>query len=293
MPVVGFLYPTSPDTIPDRVRGFRQGLKDVGFAEGENVAIEYRSADGQFDRLPALAAELVRRQVAVIAAGNFASALAAKAATATIPIVFVVAEDPVRLARPGGNLTGINFFNVEVTAKRLELLRELVPGATRVAVLVNPANPATETTLRDVEPAARAVGLQLQVLKASNSREIDAAFATFVRERPDALFVGGDSFFVSRRFQLVNLASRHAVPATFSNRGFAEVGGLISYGANPADAHHQVGVYAGRILKGAKPADLPVVQASKLELVINAQTARTIGLTVPPSLLAIADEVIE
>ena len=203
MPVVGFLYPTSPDTIPDRVRGFRQGLKDVGFAEGENVAIEYRSADGQFDRLPALAAELVRRQVAVIAAGNFASALAAKAATATIPIVFVVAEDPVRLglvaslARPGGNLTGINFFNVEVTAKRLELLRELVPGATRVAVLVNPANPATETTLRDVEPAARAVGLQLQVLKASNSREIDAAFATFVRERPDALFVGGDSFLLA------------------------------------------------------------------------------------------------
>jgi putative tryptophan/tyrosine transport system substrate-binding protein len=299
MPVVGFLYPTSPDAIPDRVRGFRQGLKDVGFADSENVAIEYRSADGQFDRLPALAAELVRRQVAVIAAGNLASALAAKAATTTIPIVFVVAADPVRLglvaslARPGGNLTGINFFNVEVTAKRLELLRELVPGATRVAVLVNPANPATETTLRDVEPAARAMGLQLQVLKAGTSREIDAAFATFVRERPDALFVGGDSFFVSRRFQLVNLASRHAVPATFSNRDFAEVGGLISYGANPADAYRQVGVYAGRILKGAKPADLPVVQASKLELVINAQAARTIGLTVPDKLLATADEVIE
>jgi putative tryptophan/tyrosine transport system substrate-binding protein len=299
MPVVGFLYPTSPDTIPDRVRGFRQGLKDVGFAEGENVAIEYRSADGQFDRLPALAAELVRRQVAVIAAGNFASALAAKAATTTIPIVFVVAAVPVRLglvaslARPGGNLTGINFFNVEVTAKRLELLRELVPGATRVAVLVNPANPATETTLRDVEPAARAMGLQLQVLKAGTSREIDAAFATFVRERPDALFVGGDSFFVSRRFQLVNLASRHTIPATYSQREFTEVGGLISYGGNPTDANRQVGVYAGRILKGAKPADLPVVQSTKLELVINAQTARTIGLTVPPSLLAIADEVIE
>jgi ABC-type uncharacterized transport system substrate-binding protein len=299
MPVVGFLYPTPPDTIPERVRGFRQGLKDVGFAEGENMAIEYRSADGQFDRLPALAAELARRPVAVIAAGNFASALAAKAATTTIPIVFVVAEDPVRLglvaslARPGGNLTGMNFFNIEVTAKRLELLRELVPSATRVAVLVNPANPATETTLRDVEPAARAMGLQLQVLKAGTNREIDAAFATFVRERPDALFVGGDSFFVSRRFQLVNLASRHAVPATFSNRDFAEVGGLISYGANPADANRQVGVYAGRILKGAKPADLPVVQASKLELVINAQTARTIGLTVPDKLLVAADEVIE
>ena len=299
MPVIGFLYPTSPDTIPDRVLGFRQGLKDVGFAEGENVAIEYRSADGQFDRLPAMAAELVRRQVAVIAAGNLASALAAKAATTTIPIVFVVAEDPVRiglvasLARPGGNLTGINYFNIEVTAKRLELLRELMPGATRVAVLVNPANPAAETTLRDVEPAARAMGLQLQVLKAGTSREIDAAFATFVRERPDALFVGGDSFFGSRRFQLVNLASRHAVPATFSNRDFAEVGGLISYGANPADAYRQVGVYAGRILKGAKPADLPVVQASKLELVINAQAARTIGLTVPDKLLVAADEVIE
>ena len=299
MPVIGFLYPTSPDTIPDRVLGFRQGLKDVGFAEGENVAIEYRSADGQFDRLSAMAAELVRRQVAVIAAGNLASALAAKAATTTIPIVFVVAEDPVRLglvaslARPGGNLTGINYFNIEVTAKRLELLRELIPGATRVAVLVNPANPAAETTLRDVEPAARAMGLQLQVLKAGTSREIDAAFATFVRERPDALFVGGDSFFNSRRFQLVNLASRHAVPATFSNRDFAEVGGLISYGANPADAYRQVGVYAGRILKGAKPADLPVVQASKLELVINAQAARTIGLTVPDRLLATADEVIE
>ena len=299
MPVVGFLYPTSSDTIPNRVRGFRQGLKDVGFAEGENVAIEYRSADGQFDRLPALAAELVRRQVAVIAAANLASALAAKAATTTIPIVFVVAEDPVRLglvaslARPGGNLTGINFLNTELVAKRLELLRELVPGATRVAVLVNPANPATETTLRDVEPAARAMGLQLQVLKAGTNREIDAAFATFVRERPDALFVGGDSFFVSRRFQLVNLASRHAVPATFANRDFAEVGGLISYGGNPADALRQVGVYAGRILKGTKPADLPVVQASKLELVINAQAARILGLAVPDKLLAVADEVIE
>jgi putative ABC transport system substrate-binding protein len=299
MPVVGFLYPTSPDTVPDRVRGFRQGLKDVGFAEGENVAIEYRSADGQFDRLPALAAELVRRQVAVIAAGNLASALAAKAATTTIPIVFVVAEDPVRLglvaslARPGGNLTGINFFNIELTAKRLELLRELVPGTTRVAVLVNPANPATETTLRDVEPAARAMGLQLQVLNASTSREIDAAFATFVRERPDALFVGGDSFFNSRRVQFANAASRHTIPATYSQREFTEVGGLISYGGNPTDAHRQVGVYAGRILKGAKPADLPVVQSTKLELVINAQTARTIGLTVPASLLAIADEVIE
>ena len=279
MPVIGFLYPTSPDTIADRLRGFRQGLKDTGYVEGENVTIEYRWAENQFDRLPALAADLVRRQVAVIAAiGNAASALAAKAATTTIPIVFLVTEDPVRLglvaslARPGGNLTGINFFNGELTAKRLEFLRELVPGATRVAVLVNPANASTtETTLRDVEAAARAMGLQIQVFNASTSREIDAAFATFVRERPDALFVGPDPFFNSRRVQLANLASRHALPATYSVRDYAEVGGLMSYGANIADAYRQVGVYTGRILKGAKPADLPVVQATKFELVINAR----------------------
>jgi putative tryptophan/tyrosine transport system substrate-binding protein len=299
IPVIGFLYPTSPDTIADRLRGFRQGLKETGYVGGENVTIEYRWAEGQFDRLPVLAAELARRQVAVIAAGNFASAVAAKAATTTIPIVFAVAEDPVRLglvasfARPDGNLTGINFFNIEVTAKRLELLRQLVPGLARVAVLVNPTNPVTETTLRGTELAARAMGLQLQIFNASTSGEIDAAFANFVRERPDALFVGGDAFFNSRRFQLVNAAARHGVPATYSAREFAEVGGLMSYGANVADAWLQVGVYVGRILKGAKPAALPVVQSSKFELVINAQTARTLGFTVPPSLLALADEVIE
>ena len=299
IPVIGFLYPTSPDTIADRLRGLRQGLKETGYVEGEKLTIEYRWAEGQFDRLPMLAAELARRQVAVIVAGNFASAVAAKAATTTIPIVFAVAEDPVRLglvaslARPDGNLTGVNFFNIEVTAKRLELLRELVPGAARVAVLVNPTNPATETTLRGTELAARAMGLQLQVFNASTSGEIDAAFASFVRGRPDALFVGGDAFFNGRRVQLVNTAAHHAVPATYSAREFPEVGGLMSYGGNVPDAYRQVGVYAGRILKGAKPADLPVVQASKLELVINAQAARTIGLTVPDKLLATADEVIE
>src|SRR6266540_4312911 len=298
MPVIGFLHPSSPDAY--RPRAFRQALKDAGFVEGENVTIEYRWADNQLDRLPALAAELVQRRVAVIATGGPPSVVAAKTATTTIPIVFIVGEDPVRLglvaslARPSGNLTGVNLVISELTAKRLGLLRELVPGAGRVAVLVNPANTANaETTLRDVEPAARAVGLQIQILKASTSREIEAAFATFVRERPDALFVGNDAFLTSRRVQLVHLATRHAIPATYTVRDFAEVGGLMSYGVNIADALRQVGVYAGRILKDAKPADLPVVQSSKFELVINAVTARMLGLTVPPSLLSVADEVIE
>jgi putative tryptophan/tyrosine transport system substrate-binding protein len=298
MPVIGFLNPTSPDAFAGRLGGFRQGLKDTGYVEGENVAIEYRWADNQTDRLPALAAELVRRRVAVIV-GNTPAAFAAKAATTTIPIVFIVAEDPVRLglvaslARPGGNLTGVNFFAGELVAKRLELLRELVPRAARVAVLVNPAGPDAETTLKDVEPAARAIGLQIPVLNASTSREINAAFATFVRERPDALFVGGDPFFSSRRVQLVHLATLHKVPAIFSNRDYVEAGGLMSYGTNVTDAWRQAGVYAGRILRGAKPADLPVLQSTKFELVINAETARMIGLTVPPSLLSTADEVIE
>jgi putative ABC transport system substrate-binding protein len=299
MPVVGFLSQASPDALADTPRALRQGLKDTGYVEGDNVAIEYRWAENQNDRLPELAAELVRRQVAVIAA-PISGALAAKAATTTIPIVFVAGEDPVRLglvaslARPGGNLTGVNIFASELAAKRLELLRELVPGAARVAVLVNPANPATaENTLRDVEPAARAIGLQIQVLNASTSREIDAAFATFVRERPDVIFVSGDPLFTGRRAQLILLATRHAVPATYAGRQFPEIGGLMSYGANLTDAWRQVGAYAGRILKGAKPADLPVVQASKFELVINAQAARVLGLEVPPMLLARADEVIE
>ena len=248
-----------------------------------------------------MAAELIRRRVAVIVAtGATHPVLAAKAATATIPVLFVVGEDPVRLglvaslARPGGNLTGINMFNLELAAKRLELLRELVPGAARVAVLVNPANATNaETTLRDVGSAASAMGMQIQVLRASTSREIDAAFATFERERPDVLFTGGDPFFNGRRVQLAHLATLHKIPATYGQRQYPEVGGLMSYGTNISDAFLQVGVYAGRILKGAKPADLPVVQSSKFELVINAQTARMLGLTVPPTLIARADEVIE
>ena len=301
LPVVGFLNPTSPDTLANRLRAFRQGLKDTGYVEGENVAIEYRWAENQMDRLPELAADLVRRRVAVITAtGGPAAVFAAKAATTTIPIVFGINEDPARLGlvasltRPGGNLTGFNFLAGELTEKRLELLRGLVPAAVRVAVLVNPANVTnTETTLRDVQSTARSMGLQIHILNASTSRDINEAFEILVRERPDALFVGIDSFFVSRRVQLTHLAARHAVPATYPLREYAEVGGLMSYGSSLTDTYRQMGVYTGRILKGAKPADLPVVQASKFELVINAETARLLGLTVPPSLLATADEVIE
>jgi ABC-type uncharacterized transport system substrate-binding protein len=300
MPVIGFLSVQSAELFPHRLRAFRQGLRETGYVEGQNVVVEYRWAEGQYGRLPMLADELVRRQVAVIVAPGENVTLAAKAATTTIPIVFAVAEDPVRrgfvasLARPGGNLTGINFLNSEVVAKRLELLSELVPAASRVAVLVNPTNATdTETTVRAVAAAAPAIGLQIQLFNASTSREIEAAFATFVRERPDALFVGPDPLFQSRRVQLAVLAGRYTVPATYAGRDYAEAGGLMSYGSNVTDAWRQVGVYAGRILKGAKPSDLPVVQASKFELVINAATARVLGLTVPPTLLARADEVIE
>jgi putative tryptophan/tyrosine transport system substrate-binding protein len=300
MPVVGFLDARSSDALGDRLRTFRSGLKDSGYVEGENVTIVYRFAEGRYDRLPELAADLVRRQVVVIASGGGdAPALAAKAATTSIPIVFAVPQDPVSLglvaslARPGGNLTGVNFFTTELVAKRMELLHALLPAATRVAVLINPANPNAEPTLRDVVAAARAMGQQIQVLNASTSREIDAAFETLVRDRPDALFVAGDGFFISRRVQLVNLTVRHAIPAAFSVRDFAEVGGLMSYGSNIMDAYRQVGVYTGRILKGAKPAELPVAQSTKFELVINSQTARMLGLTVPPMLLSVADEVIE
>jgi ABC-type uncharacterized transport system substrate-binding protein len=300
MPVIGFLHPSSPSAEAYRLRALRQGLKDAGFIEGENVAIESRWADDQLDRLPTLATDLVQRRVAVIVTSGIPSILATKAATTTIPIVFVLGEDPVRLglvaslARPGGNLTGINVLLTDLAAKRLELLRELVPSAARVAVLVNPANATTtESTLRGVEPAARAMGLRIQVLNASTIREIDAAFAALVSERPDALFVANDPFLLDRRVQLALLAVLHRLPAIYQERLNSEVGGLMSYGTNIADAFRQLGVYAGRILKGAKPADLPVVQSSKFELVINAATARMLGLTVPDKLLALADEVIE
>jgi ABC-type uncharacterized transport system substrate-binding protein len=302
MPVIGFLNPTSPDSNADRLRGFRQGLKDTGYVEGENVAIEYRWAENQLDRLSALAAELIRRRVSVIAAGGgLVSALAARAETKTIPILFIVAEDPVKLglvaslARPGGNLTGINILAAELAAKRLELLRELLPRAIRIAVLVDPVNAATtESTLRDVETAVRTMGMQIQtILNAGTSREIDTAFATLANQRPDALFVGISPFLLNRRVQLAQLAARHAIPATYQDREHAEVDGLMSYGASIGEAYRHVGAYTGRVLKGTKPADLPVEQSSKLELVINAATARMLGLTAPPTLLSISDEVIE
>jgi putative tryptophan/tyrosine transport system substrate-binding protein len=300
MPVVGLLHPTSFDAVSSRLRAFHQGLKETGFVEGENVAIAYRFAENQIDQLPELAADLARRQVAVIVAVATPAAFAAKAATTTVPIVFVSPEDPVglglvaSLARPDANLTGINWFASELAAKRLELLRELVPGAARVALLVEPANVRiTEGTVRDVEAAARAMGLQIRVLNANTSREIDTAFATLASERPDALFVGSSSVFNARRVQLAHWATHHKVPATYTGREYVEAGGLMSYGASLPDAWRQVGAYAGRILKGAKPAELPVVQSTKLELVINAQTARILGLEIPPTLLARADEVIE
>jgi putative tryptophan/tyrosine transport system substrate-binding protein len=301
IPVIGFLHPQSPEGYVEPMRAFRQGLKNAGFVEGENVAIEYRWADNQTDRLPALTADLIRRRVAVIVAGGgHLSALTAKAATATIPVVFNVGDDPVRTglvashARPGGNLTGVNLLSNELGAKRLELLRELVGRLARVAVLVNPANvTTTEVTLRDIETVAHGIGLQYRVLNADTPREIDAAFASIGRERPDALFVALTPFFIVRRVQLVQLATFHRIPAAYGLRDFADGGGLMSYGASLTEAYRQVGGYAGRILNGAKPADLPVLQSSKLELVINHQTARMLGLTVPDKLLATADEVIE
>jgi putative tryptophan/tyrosine transport system substrate-binding protein len=301
MPVIGLLDFTSDTLVAERLRAFRGGLAETGYVEGQNVVIDFRSAEGQFDRFPALAVDLVRRQVSLIAVpGSVAAALAAKAATKTIPIAFGVPEDPVKLGlvaslpRPGGNATGINFFTTEVMAKRLGLLRELVPAAARLAVLVNPTNVGRGPFTRaELDPAARVLGLQVQFYDASTNQEIDAAYAALVHERPDALFVSSDGFFTSRRVQLIALAARHALPAAYSVREFVEAGGLMSYGTSLTDMYRQVGVYSGRILKGEKPADLPVVQASKFELVVNLQTAKLLGLDVSPMLLARADEVIE
>jgi ABC-type uncharacterized transport system substrate-binding protein len=300
IPVIGFLNSQSPDNQGDYLRAFRQGLKQSGYVEGENVIIEYRWAENKNERLAALAADLVRRRVAVIAAsGGLASEYVAKA-TATIPIVFMVAEDPIRMglvtsiARPEGNLTGVNFYAAELAAKRLELLRELVPAVTRMAVLLNPVEATiAASNLRDVETAAHAMGMQIQVFNASTSGELDAVFATIASDRPDALFISSGAFFTSRRVQLAHLATHHRIPAIHGSRFYPEVGGLISYGASVPDSHREAGVYVGRILKGAKPTDLPVVQSSKFELVVNAHTAKLLGLTLPPTLLSLADEVIE
>jgi putative ABC transport system substrate-binding protein len=301
MPVVGFINGGSDDASARSTAAFRKGLNETGYVEGQNVTVEYHWLEGQSDRLPALMADLIRRQVAVIATpATPLAALAAKAATATIPIVFGVPQDPAQLglvanlARPGGNVTGINYFSSEVVAKRLRLLHDLVPKAVRIAVIVNPANAVVaEPTLREVHEAAPTIGLQIQILNATTIGEIDAAFATLAKERPDALFVGGDAFFYSRRGQFATLTARDKIPAAFGNRDAVTVGGLMSYGTDIADMFRQVGVYVGRILKGAKPADLPVLQATKFEFVINLQTARALGIEVPPGVLSIADEVIE
>jgi putative ABC transport system substrate-binding protein len=300
MPVVGFIRDGSADANARYMAAFRKGLNETGTIEGQNVTVEYHWLEGQYERLPALMADLVRRQVAVIAAAGNLPALSAKAATATIPIVFGVGDDPIRLrlvaslARPGGNATGTNFFNAELVAKRLRLLHDLVPKAVRVAVLLNPANASsTEAQLQIVQEAAPTVGLQIQILNATTIGEIDAAFATLERERSDALFVAGDAFFVSRAVQFATLTARGRIPATYSLRDYVAVGGLMSYGTDFTEAFRQVGVYTGKILKGAKPADLPVVQSTKFEFVINMQTARALGLEVPAQLLATVDEVIE
>ena len=298
MPVIGFVNSGSPGGYAPYVAAFRQGLQTTGYVEGQNVAIEFRWADGQYDRVSAMAAELVRRQVAVIVA-NTPGNLAAKAATTTIPIVFTTAGDPVQmglvasLSRPGGNVTGATQLNVEVGPKRLQLLHELVPTATIIAVVVNPTYLDAETELRDLQAAALTLGLQLHVLHASTERDFETVFATLVKLRPGALVIGPDVFLLSRSEQLAALAFRHAVPTIFQERPFAAAGGLVSYGGRSPDTYHLAGVYAGRILKGAKPADLPVQQTTKIELFINAKTAKVLGLTIPETLLATADEVIQ
>jgi putative tryptophan/tyrosine transport system substrate-binding protein len=301
MPVVGFLNPGTAETATRDVAAFRKGLNEAGYTEGQNVAVEYHWLEGHYDRLPTVIAALVHRPVAVIAIGTSGpAARAAKATTATIPIVFGVGGDPVQfglvasLARPGGNATGVNFLVEEVVTKRLRLLHDLLPHAVRLAVLVNPANTsASENTLRDVGEAAPTMGLQVQVLNASTIGEIDAAFAVFAHERPDALFVGPDGFFSSRRVQFAILAARDRIPAAYSNRAYVAAGGLMSYGTDLTDVNYHVGVYTGSILKGTKPADLPVMQSTKFEFAINLQAARALGIEVPPGVLSIADEAIE
>jgi ABC-type uncharacterized transport system substrate-binding protein len=297
--VIGFINSASPDLFVPFVRAFHQGLGETGHVEGRNVAIEYRWAHGQYNRMPTLAADLVRRQVTVIAATSTPAALSAKTATTTIPIVFTMSGDPVKLglvanlSRPTGNITGVTQLNVEVGPKRLELAHELVPTAPTIALLVNPTNPISATLLRDLQAAARSLGLQLHVLRASGERDIDDAFATLAQLRLGVLVISSDALFTSRTEQLAALAVRHAIPTIYQNREFAAAGGLMSYGGSNLDAYRQVGIYTGRILAGAKPADLPVVQATKVELFINLKTAKALGLEIPATLLARADEVIE
>jgi putative tryptophan/tyrosine transport system substrate-binding protein len=298
-PLIGFLNGASPEGYAPYVTAFRQGLKEAGYVEGQNVTIEYRWAEGQYDRLPALAADLVRRNVTVIAATSTPAAQAAKALTSTVPIVFTTGDDPIKLDlvasfnRPGGNATGVSHLIGELGSKRLGLLRELLPGITVITTLLNPNFPGAERQLRDAEAAAGALGLQLIVLRASTEREIDAAFATMAQQGANALVVGGDPSFVARREQIVALAARHAIPTIYPVRDFAVAGGLMSYGTDFADAYRQAGVYTGRIVRGEKPADLPVQRSTKFELVINLKTARTLGVTIPAGVLSIADEVIE
>jgi ABC-type uncharacterized transport system substrate-binding protein len=298
MPVVGFLRSATLADVPHWVAAFRQGLKEAGFVEGQNVAIEFRSADNQLDRLPALVADLIRQPVAVIV-GNTDAALAAKAATTTVPIVFASGSDPVRdglvasLNRPGGNVTGLVYFSAVLGAKRLELLRQLVPGATTIAVLVNPNTPLTEAERKDVQAAAQAIGQQLIIFDISSDRDIETAFAAFVQRGAGALLVGTGGFLNSNRERIAAVANRHALPASYSQREGVVAGGLMSYGPSISDAYRQAGIYSGRILNGEKPADLPVIRSTKFELVLNLKTAKALGLTIPPSLLVAADEVIE